>query len=150
MDPTAWSVQTTFYSFFQAEDGIRDKLVTGVQTCALPISRRWPQAQTHPDARAGFPFTRACGGTSLVTTLPAATKARSPTVTPQTTVAFAPIDAPTRTRVATSSVGNALRGRRSFVKVAFGPTKTSSSSTTRSHTWTPFFTTTPLPMRAPA
>src|SRR5205823_10107939 len=26
--------------FFQAEDGIRDKLVTGVQTCALPILRR--------------------------------------------------------------------------------------------------------------
>src|SRR5205823_11385210 len=25
--------------FFQAEDGIRDKLVTGVQTCALPICR---------------------------------------------------------------------------------------------------------------
>src|SRR5205823_3680095 len=24
---------------FQAEDGIRDKLVTGVQTCALPISQ---------------------------------------------------------------------------------------------------------------
>ena len=24
-------------SFFQAEDGIRDDLVTGVQTCALPI-----------------------------------------------------------------------------------------------------------------
>ena len=23
--------------FFQAEDGIRDKLVNGVQTCALPI-----------------------------------------------------------------------------------------------------------------
>src|SRR5690606_39281367 len=26
--------------FFQAEDGIRDFHVTGVQTCALPISRR--------------------------------------------------------------------------------------------------------------
>src|SRR5205823_8548213 len=26
-----------FFLFFQAEDGIRDKLVTGVQTCALPI-----------------------------------------------------------------------------------------------------------------
>src|SRR5207247_8500504 len=26
------------YFFFQAEDGIRDPLVTGVQTCALPIS----------------------------------------------------------------------------------------------------------------
>src|SRR5206468_7986429 len=25
--------------FFQAEDGIRDLIVTGVQTCALPISR---------------------------------------------------------------------------------------------------------------
>src|SRR5690606_39866237 len=30
--------------FFQAEDGIRDFHVTGVQTCALPISRpRWPE-----------------------------------------------------------------------------------------------------------
>src|SRR2546425_9216075 len=27
-----------FFFFFQAEDGIRDKLLTGVQTCALPIS----------------------------------------------------------------------------------------------------------------
>src|SRR5216683_5451900 len=27
--------------FFQAEDGIRDLIVTGVQTCALPI---WPSA----------------------------------------------------------------------------------------------------------
>src|SRR5688572_30854891 len=29
-----------FFFFFQAEDGIRDLTVTGVQTCALPIS--WP------------------------------------------------------------------------------------------------------------
>src|SRR6266536_3750024 len=28
---------TEFLFFFQAEDGIRDPLVTGVQTCALPI-----------------------------------------------------------------------------------------------------------------
>src|SRR2546425_1158973 len=28
---------TSLFFFFQAEDGIRDKLVTGVQTCALPI-----------------------------------------------------------------------------------------------------------------
>src|SRR5690348_17781734 len=27
-----------FFFFFQAEDGIRDGRVTGVQTCALPIS----------------------------------------------------------------------------------------------------------------
>src|SRR3712207_6896412 len=28
-----------YFFFFQAEDGIRDIGVTGVQTCALPISR---------------------------------------------------------------------------------------------------------------
>src|SRR5215510_15263309 len=37
-----------FFFFFQAEDGIRDGHVTGVQTCALPISRcrcsRGPEA----------------------------------------------------------------------------------------------------------
>src|SRR5260221_2871514 len=36
----------TFVFFFQAEDGIRDHCVTGVQTCALPISdstnHPWP------------------------------------------------------------------------------------------------------------
>src|SRR5205823_9277294 len=31
------SVFDSVFFFFQAEDGIRDKLVTGVQTCALPI-----------------------------------------------------------------------------------------------------------------
>src|SRR2546430_8694250 len=30
---------TLFFFFFQAEDGIRDLTVTGVQTCALPIWR---------------------------------------------------------------------------------------------------------------
>src|SRR5206468_8594796 len=33
----AW--RSCFLFFFQAEDGIRDLIVTGVQTCALPISR---------------------------------------------------------------------------------------------------------------
>src|SRR5438445_5524535 len=32
------SVLVSFFFFFQAEDGIRDIGVTGVQTCALPIS----------------------------------------------------------------------------------------------------------------
>src|SRR2546429_6740682 len=31
-------VCTLVFFFFQAEDGIRDVAVTGVQTCALPIS----------------------------------------------------------------------------------------------------------------
>src|SRR6266849_8465186 len=44
------------FFFFQAEDGIRDPLVTGVQTCALPIfmaaklrnyafTRLWPRIE---------------------------------------------------------------------------------------------------------
>src|SRR2546427_2424460 len=37
-DLTVTGVQTCAF-FFQAEDGIRDLTVTGVQTCALPISR---------------------------------------------------------------------------------------------------------------
>src|SRR3989440_4288977 len=31
-------VMEVVFFFFQAEDGIRDLIVTGVQTCALPIS----------------------------------------------------------------------------------------------------------------
>src|SRR2546426_12561058 len=41
-------MQLFFFFFFQAEDGIRDYKVTGVQTCALPISRalvRFPDAR---------------------------------------------------------------------------------------------------------
>src|SRR5947207_9627433 len=34
-----------FFFFFQAEDGIRDHCVTGVQTCALPIWGRRPRAR---------------------------------------------------------------------------------------------------------
>src|SRR6266850_3359012 len=34
----------TIVFFFQAEDGIRDYKVTGVQTCALPISTRCSSA----------------------------------------------------------------------------------------------------------
>src|SRR5437870_11383864 len=42
--------------FFQAEDGIRDGHVTGVQTCALPISRSRPRDRDRVmQARAGAP-----------------------------------------------------------------------------------------------
>src|SRR5438046_4925948 len=37
---------TLLFFFFQAEDGIRDWSVTGVQTCALPICRE--SGGTHP------------------------------------------------------------------------------------------------------
>src|SRR5207249_8660164 len=41
-----------FLFFFQAEDGIRDRNVTGVQTCALPISP--PTRQVSPAYTAPF------------------------------------------------------------------------------------------------
>src|SRR5256885_7891277 len=37
-----------YFFFFQAEDGIRDYKVTGVQTCALPISNRINDLPTPP------------------------------------------------------------------------------------------------------
>src|SRR2546425_8567409 len=53
--------------FFQAEDGIRDKLVTGVQTCALPILVLPPHANA-PTALARPTLSPAgalaCGGST--------------------------------------------------------------------------------------
>src|SRR5690349_24310779 len=43
-----------FFFFFQAEDGIRDLYVTGVQTCALPIYRR-PRRDRRLRQRARLP-----------------------------------------------------------------------------------------------
>src|SRR2546426_3022336 len=40
-----------FFFFFQAEDGIRDYKVTGVQTCALPISGVEQPAQCGTDSQ---------------------------------------------------------------------------------------------------
>src|SRR5690625_7815179 len=40
-----------FVFFFQAEDGIRDGHVTGVQTCALPIYFRFSTEVTEPQLR---------------------------------------------------------------------------------------------------
>src|SRR5699024_12187527 len=42
------------YVFFQAEDGIRDRNVTGVQTCALPIST--PVVIMHNDKDGAVPW----------------------------------------------------------------------------------------------
>src|SRR5205809_7563690 len=39
-----------FVFFFQAEDGIRDVAVTGVQTCALPISTGSDSGAKKPDS----------------------------------------------------------------------------------------------------
>src|SRR5256712_10119959 len=45
----AWSAHQNGLILFQAEDGIRDLIVTGVQTCALPIVRLEWRAQPEWD-----------------------------------------------------------------------------------------------------
>src|SRR5688500_20173124 len=59
------------FFFFQAEDGIRDYKVTGVQTCALPISRRMA-------ARTGKASTRARASACRSASSGISSKARTP------------------------------------------------------------------------
>src|SRR6267143_4045188 len=47
------SIVKNVFFFFQAEDGIRDGTVTGVQTCALPIWARTLGAERVRNPRAG-------------------------------------------------------------------------------------------------
>src|SRR5947208_10268182 len=80
-----------FFFFFQAEDGIRDDLVTGVQTCALPISTScsgagwasgaFPLTRTHPDKGRSRPII-----IRIVVDLPAPLGPRKPVTTPGFTV----------------------------------------------------------------
>src|SRR3712207_4262261 len=51
-----------FVFFFQAEDGIRDIGVTGVQTCALPISQAALHAVSCPETAMWTPTDRALVG----------------------------------------------------------------------------------------
>src|SRR5437588_5775884 len=57
-----WSPQSrcmlVFFFFFQAEDGIRDHCVTGVQTCALPIYRAGAGRDNRWYRRAGLILVR--------------------------------------------------------------------------------------------
>src|SRR5262249_57980448 len=73
------------FCFFQAEDGIRDWSVTGVQTCALPISTPSSSASTafltlrrggassmtsNPESGAVLPFADRLGVVSSMTSNP--------------------------------------------------------------------------------
>src|SRR5207247_7872426 len=51
--------------FFQAEDGIRDPLVTGVQTCALPISHASSEASARRPASCTGIISNPCWRTGL-------------------------------------------------------------------------------------
>src|SRR5690349_24935683 len=51
------------FFFFQAEDGIRDLYVTGVQTCALPIWGRMAQVTADDDLPVGLAAAEPLGDT---------------------------------------------------------------------------------------
>src|SRR2546430_10274225 len=67
-----WSVLVTsnrcltwlifFFFFFQAEDGIRDLTVTGVQTCALPICKLRASLEALREPRSGKALKGQLGG----------------------------------------------------------------------------------------
>src|SRR2546426_4264846 len=52
-------LMTIFFFFFQAEDGIRDYKVTGVQTCALPILATETNLASFPQVTGIVPITSA-------------------------------------------------------------------------------------------
>src|SRR5256884_516810 len=63
------------FFFFQAEDGIRDVAVTGVQTCALPIFKRVPQhdqedGHTGSECPRGWNHVRHCTRSVVRTLVP--------------------------------------------------------------------------------
>src|SRR5579871_3301898 len=60
-----------FFFFFQAEDGIRDLYVTGVQTCALPISSSVapPWSQLRQDGTANVVSRSATYSANFITDL---------------------------------------------------------------------------------
>src|SRR5215204_3021261 len=72
--------ELVIFFFFQAEDGIRDHCVTGVQTCALPISGgalRTPR--TRPDRPSLVPLSVCAGAAARAALCPrTATRAAPP------------------------------------------------------------------------
>src|SRR5437762_9069645 len=88
--------------FFQAEDGIRDTSVTGVQTCALPISAPFDRSGTSPHKRRP----------ALITGLPAnETRNRHPIDTRQERGVIAAPIADAAVRSEERRVGKEGRGR---------------------------------------
>src|SRR5947207_7694967 len=67
-----------FRFFFQAEDGIRDHCVTGVQTCALPI---WTGRGDHAAAPCCTQSARSAFSWASKTTLPSTPAVRRPALT---------------------------------------------------------------------
>src|SRR4051794_16230286 len=79
-------MEVIFFFFFQAEDGIRDGRVTGVQTCALPISflalgEQMHGAEPHPYRQLGALQDGAGDQRCLIAALPALQQLTPPDLT---------------------------------------------------------------------
>src|SRR5690348_17493041 len=64
--------------FFQAEDGIRDGRVTGVQTCALPISPSARSSGNDRAVRSARGSTRSSTGSARAPSTSSSVRARAP------------------------------------------------------------------------
>src|SRR5690606_40802316 len=71
-----------FFFFFQAEDGIRDFHVTGVQTCALPISFRSASDGVNNEPGLGWPIGQGGGQVPVRGGVEAVARSRSGIDTP--------------------------------------------------------------------
>src|SRR2546430_5380321 len=72
------------FFFFQAEDGIRDLTVTGVQTCALPISLSANKSRRARTEAAGRNAVTEQNGSARSKLLPTSKPKKSGGVTPRT------------------------------------------------------------------
>src|SRR5205807_459266 len=102
--------------FFQAEDGIRDYKVTGVQTCALPISD--PGCQPGPSTRrrrgARLPVRRLRPASARAAAIPRYWRVLAPAATPRTASALAPQRRKARGRRARSASAAELHDPHAF------------------------------------
>src|SRR2546421_9188423 len=90
-----------FFFFFQAEDGIRDLIVTGVQTCALPISITVPASPMNIVATSSS----STGAVATFTVSATDTNPANPTVT------CSPVSGSTFARSEERRVGKECRSR---------------------------------------
>src|SRR2546430_7071436 len=98
----AASVGGELFFFFQAEDGIRDLTVTGVQTCALPISTSAAISANTRDRKFASDRTRSAASVPLPPVRPSRTRAEA---------ASAPLSRRLKLRSEERRVGKECRSR---------------------------------------
>src|SRR5258708_11828710 len=118
--------------FFQAEDGIRDDLVTGVQTCALPISAATLNGTVNPNGLAPTTYFQ-WGGTTNYGSFTATNPWPPVNLTVSVTLSgLVPASTHHFRLVASTSAGTTLGGDMSFTNPISPTTLAASGITTAS------------------